>query len=89
MKVTVKTGPVITQITQTWSDWASLTTRLVSGSAWLHQEWTVGPIPLGDHVGKEIVVRTSTDMETGRSICWHGVFLTSTMTSRRLTSSVV
>jgi hypothetical protein len=31
----------------------------------LLQEWTVGPIPTADGVGKETIVRTTTDMQTG------------------------
>lgn len=68
VKVTVTQGPVITEITQTWTSWASLTTRLVAGSGLLHQEWTVGPIPVDDDVGKEVIVRTSTDLQNGKGL---------------------
>jgi hypothetical protein len=40
------------------------------------QEWTVGPIPTADNVGKEVIVRTSTDLRTGTQsglwCCWTG-----------------
>lgn len=58
-------GPLLTEVRQTWAPWASLTTRLWKGADWLEQEWSVGPIPAADGVGKEIVVRTATDLASG------------------------
>jgi len=146
VKVTVTTGPIVTEIRQSWSDWAALTTRLYAGSNTLEQvgvctchvmscdvsvcgrggkggkgiamfmcaygaclvgrgvlqsqlckksrrlatddyhdslmlccavlccavlccvvlqEWTIGPIPVADGIGKEVIVRTTTDLQTG------------------------
>lgn len=31
----------------------------------LMQEWTVGPIPTADNVGKEVVIRSITELQTG------------------------
>ena len=44
---------------QTFYPWASLTTRLWKGSEHLEEEWTVGPIPFTDGLGREISVRPS------------------------------
>jgi hypothetical protein len=41
--------------------------RLWSNADWLDQEWTAAPIP-ADGVGKEIIVRTSTDLQTSGSV---------------------
>lgn len=29
------------------------------------QEWTVGPIPTADNVGKEVIIRSITELQTG------------------------
>ena len=42
---------------QAFYSWASLTTRLWKGSEHLEVEWTVGPIPFRDGLGREISVR--------------------------------
>ena len=42
---------------QTFYPWASLTTRLWKGSEHLEVEWTVGPIPFKDGLGREISVQ--------------------------------
>ena len=44
---------------QTFYPWASLTTRLWEGAEHLEVEWTVGPIPFKDGLGREISVRPS------------------------------
>ena len=44
---------------QTFYPWASLTTRLWKGSEHLEVEWTVGPIPFKDGLGREISVQPS------------------------------
>jgi hypothetical protein len=67
LEVTIESGLLLTEVRQSWAPWASLVTRLWSGADWIEQEWTVGPIP-ADGVGKEITVRTSTDLQTGASV---------------------
>jgi hypothetical protein len=57
------------EVHQVWADWAVLTTRLWRGAAWLDQEWTVGPIPVADGQGREIIIRTTTNLTTGRTFC--------------------
>jgi hypothetical protein len=64
LEVTIESGPLLTEIRQIWAPWASLVTRLWSDADWLEQEWSVGPIP-ADGVGKEIIIRTTTDLQTG------------------------
>ena len=44
---------------QTFYPWASLTTRLWKGSEHLELEWTIGPIPFKDGLGREISVQPS------------------------------
>ena len=47
---------------QTFYPWASLTTRLWKGSEHLEVEWTIGPIPFKDGLGREISVQPSAFM---------------------------
>ena len=42
---------------QTFYPWATLTTRLWKGAEHLEVEWTIGPIPFKDGLGREISVR--------------------------------
>jgi hypothetical protein len=39
--------------------WATLNTRIWKGSEHVESEWTAGPIPILDRLGKELVVRLS------------------------------
>lgn len=55
----VTTGPVVWEARQTFADWATQTVRLWAGSSTIEFEWTVGPIPIADGNGKEIVSRFS------------------------------
>merc|ERR1719456_2094173 len=64
-------GPVVTEVHQTFSDWATHVVRLVQGSSHIEVEWTAGPIPITtpwldahqlgdtryDRWGKEVIVK--------------------------------
>ena len=53
------------EVRQSFGDWASLTTRLYSGSDNMDVVWTVGPIMKDDGVGREVVVRWSSNLTSG------------------------
>lgn len=64
-------GPVVTEIYQEFSDWSSQIIRLIPGQPYVEFDWIVGPIPVKDNVGKEIITRfTVKDMKT------RGIFYT-------------
>ncbi|NP_001244175.1 lysosomal alpha-mannosidase precursor [Cavia porcellus] len=65
----VKTA-LVQEVHQNFTAWCSQVVRLYSGQRHLELEWTVGPIPVGDKWGKEIISRFDTPLETG------GVFFT-------------
>ena len=44
--VEVVRGPLVTEIRQTFSEWASHVIRLYEGRAYVELEWTAGPIPI-------------------------------------------
>ena len=46
-------------------DWASAVVRLWEGSDVVEVEWTVGPVPVADGIGKEVMLRVRTDIDSG------------------------
>ncbi|CAF3857544.1 unnamed protein product [Rotaria sp. Silwood1] len=47
-----------------FNEWASQEVSLYREMPTVEVEWTVGPIPIDDNVGKEIVVRYDTDIKS-------------------------
>jgi lysosomal alpha-mannosidase len=47
-----------------FNEWASQEVSLFPGMSAIEVEWTVGPISIDDNVGKEIIVRYDTDIES-------------------------
>ena len=45
-----------------FNDWASQEISLYDGEQYVEVEWTVGPIPVNDNIGKEIIMRYDTDI---------------------------
>ena len=50
------TGSVVTEVWLTYGDWLSEVVRLVNGSDVVEFQFTVGPIPIDDQRGKEIIM---------------------------------
>ncbi|XP_011850339.1 PREDICTED: lysosomal alpha-mannosidase [Mandrillus leucophaeus] len=59
----VKT-PLVQEVHQNFSAWCSQVVRLYPGQRHLELEWSVGPIPVGDTWGKEVISRFDTPLET-------------------------
>ena len=59
---------LVTEVRQTFSDWATHVVRLFSGDdeleSYIEVEWTVGPIPFEDGMGKEVSIRYSSGLKT-------------------------
>jgi lysosomal alpha-mannosidase len=47
-----------------FNDWASQEISLYDGAKIVEVQWTIGPIPIDDNVGKEIVLRYDTDIQS-------------------------
>ncbi|XP_038060793.1 lysosomal alpha-mannosidase-like [Patiria miniata] len=62
--LTVIKGPVATEVRQQFQPWLSQVIRLYNNREFAEFEWTVGPIPIKDRVGKEIITRFDTDLQT-------------------------
>ncbi|KAH0948863.1 hypothetical protein HN011_001273 [Eciton burchellii] len=57
-------GPVVQEIHQTINDWVSQVIRVYPEEEHIEFDWLVGPIPVEDKVGKEIVTRYSSNLKT-------------------------
>lgn len=62
-KLTVVKGLLVTEIHQKFSEWGTLVTRLYKDSDKVEVEWTVGPIPIKDNNGREVVLQYQTDLD--------------------------
>ncbi len=45
-----------------FNDWGSQEVNLFDNVSTVEVEWTVGPIPIDDNIGKEVIVRYDTDI---------------------------
>ena len=59
-------GPVVQEVRQVISPYISQVIRLNAGQRHAEFEYTVGPIPIGDHWGKEIITRFDTDVKSNQ-----------------------
>ncbi|XP_061472674.1 lysosomal alpha-mannosidase isoform X1 [Rhineura floridana] len=55
---------VVEELYQNFSDWCSQVVRLYAGQPYVELEWTVGPIPIRDGLGKEVISRFETNLQT-------------------------
>lgn len=63
-------GDLVDEVHQVFNDWISQVVRIYKSEKYVEFEWLVGPIPIEDDVGKEIVSRFTTDIHND------GVFYT-------------
>ncbi|XP_053319845.1 lysosomal alpha-mannosidase [Spea bombifrons] len=61
---------LVEEVYQNFSSWCSQVVRLYKGQRFVELEWTVGPIPMGDRWGKEVISRFDSQLKT------EGVFYT-------------
>ncbi|KAI5418698.1 hypothetical protein KIW84_043069 [Lathyrus oleraceus] len=59
-------GPLVDEVHQTFSSWIYQVTRLYKGKDHAEIEYTIGPIPDDDRVGKEVITRMTTNMATNK-----------------------
>lgn len=62
--VNVTRSSVVQVVRQTFAPWAAQEVRLYANSRDLEIEWTVGPVPVDDHKGKEIVSRWTSNIQS-------------------------
>lgn len=63
-------GDLVDEVHQVFNDWISQVVRIYKTEKYVEFEWLVGPIPIDDDIGKEIVTRFTTDINND------GVFFT-------------
>ncbi|XP_075939113.1 LOW QUALITY PROTEIN: lysosomal alpha-mannosidase [Anarhichas minor] len=56
--------PVLQEVRQWFAPWVSQVVRLHQDSRALELEWTVGPLPISDDLGKEVITRLDTSIKT-------------------------
>uniref|UniRef100_A0A8C5D6X5 Alpha-mannosidase n=1 Tax=Gouania willdenowi TaxID=441366 RepID=A0A8C5D6X5_GOUWI len=59
-----KTTSVVQEVRQWFSPWVSQVVRLYADSRAVELEWTVGPLPIADSLGKEVITRMDTSIQT-------------------------
>ena len=67
IKAVLFKGPVVQEVRQVISPFVSQVVRLYSGQPHVELEYTVGPIPVDDGWGKEIITRFDTDINSNQS----------------------
>ncbi|KAM5170378.1 lysosomal alpha-mannosidase [Mantella aurantiaca] len=55
---------LVQEVYQNFSSWCSQVVRLYSDQRYVELEWTVGPIPIEDYYGKEVISRFDTNLQT-------------------------
>ncbi|XP_071359928.1 lysosomal alpha-mannosidase [Trachinotus anak] len=60
---TIQTS-VVQEVRQWFAPWVSQVVRLYADSRALELEWTVGPLPIDDSLGKEVITRLDTSIKT-------------------------
>ncbi|XP_068607078.1 lysosomal alpha-mannosidase [Brachionichthys hirsutus] len=58
--------PTVQEVRQQFAPWVSQVVRLYSDSRVLELEWTVGPLPIEDDLGKEVITRLDTSIQTAQ-----------------------
>ncbi|KAG8652721.1 alpha-mannosidase At3g26720 isoform X2 [Manihot esculenta] len=64
---TVLRGPLLDEIHQRISSWIYQITRVYRGKEHAEVEFTVGPIPLDDGIGKEVVTKITTTLNNNKT----------------------
>ena len=57
-------GQLIQTAIIVFNDWASQEFHLLDDAKMVEVEWTVGPIPIDDNIGKEVIIRYDTDIDS-------------------------
>ncbi|KAK9948409.1 hypothetical protein M0R45_003985 [Rubus argutus] len=59
-------GPLVDEVHQQFNSWIYQVTRLYRDKEHAEVEYTIGPIPTDDGVGKEVITRMTANMETNK-----------------------
>ncbi|XP_062127967.1 lysosomal alpha-mannosidase isoform X3 [Drosophila sulfurigaster albostrigata] len=70
VSIDVYKGSLVHEVHQKFNDWISQVVRIYNGRNYAEFEWLVGPIPIEDGNGKEIITRFNSDIKS------EGIFYT-------------
>ncbi|KAH8287905.1 hypothetical protein KR018_006962 [Drosophila ironensis] len=70
VQIEVYRGDLVDEVHQTFNDWISQVVRVYKKDSYAEFEWLVGPIPIDDGLGKEVITRFNSDIQS------EGVFYT-------------
>ncbi|XP_032794592.1 lysosomal alpha-mannosidase [Daphnia magna] len=56
----VYTGPLVQEIHQFYDSWVTQVIRIYRGQEHVELDWVIGPIPVSDKIGKEVISRVTT-----------------------------
>lgn len=59
-------GPLVEEVRQKFSSWASQVVRTFPGKTHAEVQYSIGPIPIDDDFGKEVISRFNTTISSGR-----------------------
>ncbi|KAL3813940.1 hypothetical protein ACJIZ3_015208 [Penstemon smallii] len=65
--LTVIRGPIIDEVHQQINPWIYQINRLHKGKEHVEVEFTVGPIPINDGIGKEVATQITTNLESNKT----------------------
>ncbi|KAJ6686995.1 ALPHA-MANNOSIDASE [Salix purpurea] len=65
--LTVMRGPLLDEVHQQLNSWISQVTRVYKGKEHAEVEFTIGPIPVDDGIGKEITTQITTTIKSNRT----------------------
>ncbi|XP_057481162.1 alpha-mannosidase At3g26720 [Actinidia eriantha] len=67
VSLTIMRGPLVDEVHQQLNPWIYQITRIYKGKEHAEVEFNIGPIPVDDGVGKEIITKITTDMVTNKT----------------------
>ncbi|CAG2108860.1 unnamed protein product, partial [Medioppia subpectinata] len=56
----------VSEVQQKWNDWISQTIRVYEDEEYVEIDWTVGPVPLTDNIGREVILTFDTNLQTNQ-----------------------
>ncbi|CAN4078717.1 unnamed protein product [Withania somnifera] len=64
--IKVMRGPLVDEIHQEFNSWISQVVRIYKDKEHVELEFTIGPIPTEDSIGKEVITKMTANMATGK-----------------------
>nr|AYV99578.1 venom polypeptide [Dolopus genitalis] len=70
IKIEVFRGPLVEEVHQIFNNWVSQVIRVYKDESFAEFEWLVGPIPVDDEIGKEVITKFKSNIKSD------GIFFT-------------